>query len=190
MDTIYGGDKNVQRAKSESLQGKFDDMKMLEGETVAQYAARVKEVVSAIKGASGQISDDTILSKVLRTLLHVYAIRVSAIQELRCIPGNDLTLEGLVGRLTAFELSNFDNYKPKNIESAFKAKLTLKDSEAKRKGKVRYVSSDSDIDEEDIEQLEALLARRFHKGKGKYKGKLPIICFNCNEVGHIAASCS
>ena len=30
------------------------------------------------------------------------------------------------------------------------------------------------------------LARRFHKGKGKYKGKLPIICFNCNKVGHIA----
>ena len=31
--------------------------------------------------------------------------------------------------------------------------------------------------------------RRFHKGKGKFKGKLPIICFNCNEVGHIAARC-
>ena len=30
----------------------------------------------------------------------------------------------------------------------------------------------------------------FHRGKGKFKGKLPIICFNCNEVGHIAARCS
>ena len=26
LDTIYGGDKNVQRAKFESLRGKFDDM--------------------------------------------------------------------------------------------------------------------------------------------------------------------
>ena len=69
------------------------------------------------------------LSKVLRILLAVYAIRVSTIQELRCIPGNDLTLKGLVGRLTAFELSNFDNYKPENIESTFKEKLSLKDSE-------------------------------------------------------------
>ena len=43
--------------------------------------------------------------------------------------------------------------------------------------------------EEDVEQLEALLEIRFHKGKGKFKGKLPIICFNCNEVGHIAARC-
>ena len=53
--------------------------------------------------------------------------------------------------------------------------------------KGNHVSSDSSNDEDDVEQLEALLARRFHRGKGKFKGKLPIICFNCNEVGHIAA---
>ena len=124
----------------------------------------------------------------------IYAIRVFAIQELRCIPRNTLSLEGLIGRLTAFELSNFGNYKPKNIESTLKAKLSLKDLEEtrqqKKKGKVKYVFSDSNIDEEDIEQLEAFLERRFHRGKGKFKGKLPIICFNCNEVGHIAARCT
>ena len=52
------------------------------------------------------------------------------------------------------------------------------------------MSSDSDIEKEDVEQLEALLARRFHRGKDKFKGKLPIVCFNCNEVGHIAARCT
>ena len=96
---------------------------MEEGDTISQYVARKKEVVSAIRSVDGLIEDDTMLSKALRTLLLVYAIRVSAIQEIRCILGNDLTLEGLVGRLTNFELSNFDNYKPENIESAFKAKL-------------------------------------------------------------------
>ena len=55
---------------------------------------------------------------------------------------------------------------------------------------MKYVSSYSNIDEEDIEQLEALLARRFHRGKGKFKGKLPIICFNCNKVGHIVTRCT
>ena len=34
---IYGGDTNVKRAKVESLRGKFDNMKMLENETIAQY---------------------------------------------------------------------------------------------------------------------------------------------------------
>ena len=95
-----------------------------------------------------------------------------------------------MGRHTAFELSNFDNYRPENLESTFKAKLLLKDikevkPKKKKKRKIEYASSDKNIDEEDVEQLEALLARRFHKGKGKFKGKLPIICFNCNEIGHI-----
>ena len=72
--------------------------------------------------------------------------------------------------------------------------MTIKDNEEvqtkKKSGKGKYVSSDSSIDEDDVDQLEALLARRFHRGKGKFKGKLPIICFNCNEVGHIAAKCT
>ena len=125
-------------------------------------------------------------------MLPIYTIRVSAIQELRCIPRNKLSLEGLVERITAFELSNFDNYKPKSLESAFKAKLLLKDSDEKKQRKnrrIKHASRDSDTEEEDVEQLEALPVRRFHRGKGKFKGKLPIICFNCNEVGHAATRC-
>ena len=53
----------------------------------------------------------------------------------------------------------------------------------------RYANSDSEIDDEDIDELKALFARRFHRGKGKYKGRVPIICFNCHEVGHIVARC-
>ena len=52
--------KMFKRAKSKSLRGKFDDMKMEEGENIAQYIARIKEVVSAIRGATGHIEDDTI----------------------------------------------------------------------------------------------------------------------------------
>ena len=82
----------------------------------------------------------------------------------------------MVGRLTAFELSNFDNYKVGSIESPFKDKVSLKEpNEKKKKKKIKYVSNDNDIDKEDVDQLEALLERRFHRGKGKFKGKLPII---------------
>ena len=152
---------------------------MEEGENIAQYASRIKEVVSAIRSENGVLDDETIISRVLRTLLPIYAIRVSAIQELRCIPGNKLTLEFIVGRLTAFELSNFDNYRPENLESAFKAKLLLKDTKEvkpkKKKRKIKYASIEKNIDEEYVEQLQALLSRRFCRGKGKFKGKLPII---------------
>ena len=52
----------------------------------------------------------------MRALLHVYAIRVSTIQELRCTLGNNPTLEGVIGKLIAFEMSNFDNYTLATIE--------------------------------------------------------------------------
>ena len=132
MKNIYGGDKNVQRQKAESLRGKFDDMRMEEGENIAQYASRIKEVVSAIRIYIGHLDDEAILRKVLRTLLLIYGIRVSAIQELRYIPGNKLSLEGIVGRFTTFELSNFNNYRPGSLESTFMTKLLLKDSNEKK----------------------------------------------------------
>lgn len=43
IQTIYGGDTNVLRAKSESLRGKFNDMRMQEGEKIVQYYTRCCE---------------------------------------------------------------------------------------------------------------------------------------------------
>ena len=42
LHTIYGGDTNILRAKSESLRSKFDDMRMQEGENITQYLSRIK----------------------------------------------------------------------------------------------------------------------------------------------------
>ena len=126
-------------------------------------------MVSSIRSLGGQLSEEIVCSKYLRTLLPIYAIRVLAIQELRFIPKNILSFEGIIGRLTTFELSNFDNYKPENFESTFKSKMTIKENEEvqrkKKSEKGKYVSSDSSTDEDDVDQLEAFLARRFHRGK-------------------------
>lgn len=53
------------------IERKFDDMRMVEGENIFQYVARFKEVVSAIRGIDGKISDETIIRKAQRTLLHI-----------------------------------------------------------------------------------------------------------------------
>lgn len=37
--------------------------------------------------------------------------------------------------------------------------------------------------------VEALLARKYSRGKGKYKGKVPLIYFSCEEICHIVARC-
>jgi hypothetical protein len=82
--------------------------------------------VSATKEFGGDIDEKIVVSKVLRTILPIYAIIVSSIHEMRCDPNRNITLDALVGRLTNFELDNYDNYVPssKGIESAFEAKQT------------------------------------------------------------------
>ena len=116
LKSIYGREKNVLWAKSKSLRGKFEDMWMIEGETIVQYCGRIKEVVNAIRGSEGKIDEETMIRKVLRTFLPIYSIRVSTIQEMRCTPSSDITLEGFFGRLTAFEISNFYNFTLGSIE--------------------------------------------------------------------------
>ena len=75
---------------------------MREHENIAQYSERIKASVSAIGASRGKIDDVTVVTKVLKTLLHVYAIRLSSIQEMRCDSKIDITLDALVGRLTPF----------------------------------------------------------------------------------------
>ena len=137
LKEIYGGDENVRRAKEKCLIGQFDQMQIREGENIAKYVERIKASVSAIKASGGDIDDKIVVRKVLRTLLPIYAIRVSSIQEMRCDPNRNITLDALVGRLTTFELDNYDNYIPssKGIESAFEAKLSLKKKGGKSKSK-------------------------------------------------------
>ena len=65
--------------KEKILRGNFDDMKLEEAENVAQYGVRMKEVVSAIRSLGGQLQEETVSRKYMRTLLPIYAIRVSAI---------------------------------------------------------------------------------------------------------------
>ena len=101
-------------------------------------------------------------------------------------------MDALVGRLTTFELDNFDNYVPtsKNIEPTFEAKLSLK--EKGKKIKENQLDSEEEIEESsdsDLEVVEALLAKKYSRSRGKYKDKVPLIYFSCEEIGNIATRC-
>ena len=70
-----------------------------------QNMLRESKLGSIQKASRGKIDDIIVVSKVLKTFLPIDAIRVSAIQEMRCDPNNKITLDALVGRLTAFVLT-------------------------------------------------------------------------------------
>jgi hypothetical protein len=69
-------------------------------------------------------------------------------------------------------------------EAAFKAS---KRSKQKKKEQEEY-SSSRDVSKDDEEV--ANFVKRLNKGtNGKYKGKLSLICFNCDGIGHFANKC-
>ena len=71
---------------------------MRDDEKIAKYVERIKACVSAIKTSGGEIKEETIVSKIIRSLLPIYAIRVFDIQEMRCDSNCKVTLDALVGR--------------------------------------------------------------------------------------------
>ena len=65
-------------------------MRIREDENVAKYVERIKANVSAIRASGGEIKEETVVSKIIKTLLLIYAIKVSTIQEVRCDSSNKI----------------------------------------------------------------------------------------------------
>ncbi|XP_043699910.1 uncharacterized protein LOC122650573 [Telopea speciosissima] len=86
-----------------------------------------------------------------------------------------MSLDELHGTLTAYEM-RMVKVKPTEKEAAFKAM---------KKIKIKQESKSDDSDDE----LIVYLARKLKKGRGKYKGKLPLKCFNCGGIGHFGSKC-
>ena len=61
-----------------------------------------------------------------------------------------------------------------------KKEETFKASKVANKSKTQIQSEDSDNEE-------ALLVKSIKRGISKYKGKLPLKCFNCGGIGHFAS---
>jgi len=148
--------------------------------------------VCGIKCAGGTLEELEIVSKVLRSLPDSYKHKVAAIEEIRTI--SYVTRDHLVGKISAFELSEFVYSLPK-YEFAFKASVygkqryDLGESSSTRSN--RFTKTRNDLKDVEIETayLEALLAKRLPRGSGKYEWKLPLKCFACNKIGHFASRC-
>jgi hypothetical protein len=154
---------------------------MKEDEDITTYFLRVDEIVNAIIGLGEEIEESVIVQKVLRSLPMRFNPKISTLEERSDL--NSISMDKLHGIFTAYEMRT-EQENPDVKEATFKAS---KRSKKKKKEQEEY-SSNNDVSEDDEEV--ANFVKRLNKGtNGRYRGKLPLICFNCDGIGHFANKC-
>jgi hypothetical protein len=134
--------------------------------------------VNAIIGLREEIEESVIVQKVLRSLPMRFNPKISALEERSDL--NLINIDELHGIFTAYEM-RIEQENPYVKEAAFKAS---KRSKQKKKEKQEY-SNNNDISEDD-EEVANSIKRLNKRTNGRYRGKLPLICFNCDGIGHFA----
>ncbi|XP_057866023.2 uncharacterized protein LOC131073574 [Cryptomeria japonica] len=176
LQNSYEGDGKSKNAKLQTHKIQFQSLGMWEEENVAGYFLRVDEVVNSLKGLGENIEDKIVVLKILRSLPLRFDAKVSTIEKMAKL--DKLTIDKLHGILIAYETrTNVETYLKR--ETIFKASKTVKEKE--------HVSYESSEEESDCEA--AHFVHKLKRGSGKYKGKLPLKCFNYGKIGHFASKC-
>lgn len=166
----YEGYELVKQAKLQALRIQYENLKMHNDESVANYFLRVDEIVNCMKNLGEEIKETVVVEKVLRSLSPRFESKVSTIEEKENLLS--LTMSQLHGILTTYEMRKGGPSDKR--EAAFKAS-----------GKGDYYELGHVSEEEE----ELNFFKNLQWGTGIFRGKLPFKCFACGRVGHYATKC-
>jgi hypothetical protein len=129
-----------------------------------------------------EIQESVIVQKVLISLPMRFDPKISTLEERADL--NSISMDKLHIIFTAYEMRN-EHENPDVKVAAFKVS---KRSKQKGKQQEKEHNMNSVILEDDEEV--ANFVRRLNKGTdGRYRGKIHLICFNCDGIGHFANKC-
>eukprot|EP00253_Pinus_taeda_P008119 PITA_08119 len=160
----------VKRAKLQTVKIQYENLRIYNDESVANYFLRIDEIVNCMKNLGEEIKEAVVVEKVLRSLSPKFESKFSAIEEKENL--QKVTMSQLHGILTAYEIRK--GGPSDRREAAFKAL---------RKGD--YYESGHMSEEEE----ESNFVKNLQRGVGRFRGKLPFKCFACGRVDHYAAKC-
>jgi hypothetical protein len=182
LQNFYEGNAKVKVAKIQSYRGQFEQLKMKEDEDIAAYFLRVDETVNAIKGMGEEVENIMIVQKILRYLLMRFDPKISTLEEREYL--GMLSMDELHGIFTTYKMRT-------KQEDSFKKEAAFKESKYTKKKKISNSKlscscSDDSNENEEIANFVKKLKRR----TDKYKGIIPLKCFNFGKIGHFVNKCS
>lgn len=119
MKREFQGDSKVIVVRLQSLRRDFETLIMKNGELVADFLSRAMAIVSQMRSCGEQITDQTVVEKVLRSLTPKFDHVVAAIEESKDL--SVFSFEELMGSLQAHE-SRINRSFEKHDEKAFQVK--------------------------------------------------------------------
>ncbi|KAH6785832.1 hypothetical protein C2S51_038287 [Perilla frutescens var. frutescens] len=201
LQTTFEGTSSVRVSRMQLLTTRFENLRMNEGEKLADFNAKICDIASESFALGDAISEEKLVRKVLRSLPKRFAYKVTANEEANDV--SKMKLQELMGSLRTFEmgLTNEETVQKKSI--AFQA------------------GSSSDVpntvsDKNDLTESIALLAKNISKFIKRYE-KSPqnnfvknrfskprrtkdedsikekhkeVKCRECGGLGHFQAECA
>ncbi|XP_073290996.1 uncharacterized protein [Primulina huaijiensis] len=111
------GSESVRRTRLRMLTSKFEMMRMEESENILDYDCRLRKIANEAFSLGDPISNERLVSKVLRSLPERFNIKICAIDEAK--DTSQMALEDLIRSLRTFEMNTDMQKKDKGKTIAF-----------------------------------------------------------------------
>ncbi|XP_012852712.1 PREDICTED: uncharacterized protein LOC105972316 [Erythranthe guttata] len=101
LQTAYEGTTPVRLSKLQMLATRFEDLRMKEDETIADFNSKLCDIANEAHGFGETYPKEKLVRKVLRSLTDRFAYKITAIEEANNI--DELHLDELIENLKTFE---------------------------------------------------------------------------------------
>ena len=113
LENAHEGTSAVKISKLQILASKFEDLRMLDDETINDFNSKLCEIANEASTLGEKYPEIKLVRKTLRSLSDRFAIKVAAIEEANNV--NTMRLDELMGSLQTFELNLKQNKNEKSI---------------------------------------------------------------------------
>ncbi|CAM8929550.1 unnamed protein product [Rhodiola kirilowii] len=173
LQTAHEGTSKVKISRMETVTSKFENLRMQEDETIADFNTRVLDISNEAFALGEPMSEETLVRKVLRSLTKRYAMKALAVKEANDV--KTMRLDELMGSLQSHEMDmNEEDQLGKDKSVGLKTEVSVVPDKM------------GDL----LEQQYAMFAKKFGKfmrrqyGKGTESGQPPNSRFQKNDGGY------